>query len=210
MSIERGLKAIFREDDVNAEWYKKRLETCLSCEFNTINGAEMPTLRDKVAYQTLKAIKPIINNEQNSTGNCSICKCYINKKVGDKLEGCPLGKWGSLSASSKGLEIIAGDGVEFVGDGENMMEIHLGNIPKNSIHKTIVRTKFRTKNLTRVDFTCSCAMVDGKIERDEKGYYNIPIILSTATKPRKDDQNVKMVLDYIGSRTAIEIKFNVK
>jgi hypothetical protein len=62
-------------------WYKKRLEICADCPFNSKNKQE------KTARYYLLSVLNLRNDF------CTDCGCELKAKASEELEACPQGKW---------------------------------------------------------------------------------------------------------------------
>lgn len=207
MDIKAGVKAIFRDVDETAEWYKKRLAICLDCPFNTINGSKNE--KGSAIIKTLEIAKPLLNQENESTGNCTVCTCYINKKCSDKGNACPILKWDSLIKVQNNLEVEAVEGIENLEQEQGFISVHLGNVQKNTLKKGKIIVKTGKFNLVSTKFSCSCMMLDGEIKTVKKNIYEIPFILSTSNKPRNVEQKTIMILETTKELISVPFKYNV-
>lgn len=84
------IKKLPKEQD----WYKDRLEKCLSCPMNTKNGAEVKGILKNTA-------KVLVDEE---FGQCSLCGCPVERKCSVKAEKCPKNppEWEPLEVVGKG------------------------------------------------------------------------------------------------------------
>lgn len=213
MNIIKGLKAISEKVDENEDWYKYRRSFCDTCSFNTKNGAKIDGVKDSV-ISTLEAIKPLINREDDDSGNCSVCTCYINKKCWDKTENCPLYKWKSLILSTNKLDLLAGsgiNGIDFLDGKEIVYNIYLKDSLKGDIVDFDFYVTSKRDHLISANFSCPCAqlMQEPKLQKDHS--YKLSCKLSTAGKERKEDYHrVSLSLLFKSNNFLVNIYFKVK
>lgn len=76
--IKNIIKAWTSDEGENTEYAKNRLEACLKCPLNTINGAKLTNPIHKAIAKTSPKF-----------GQCSLCGCPIDKKIKVLSESCP-------------------------------------------------------------------------------------------------------------------------
>lgn len=188
MKVIKGLKAIGKDVDESQEWYQYRRSICDSCSFNSKNSKPTEAVKDFI-ISALETIKPLINKEDEDSGNCNMCTCYTNKKCADRLESCPLNKWKSLDTQDSNLKIegVNGiNGVEILEGKSTVYNVYTTDILQGGILDLELKVKSKQLKLFSAEFGCPCAFLDSepKIEVDKS--YTIKGKISTAGKERKE------------------------
>lgn len=211
MSIIQGMASLFKEDAKNEEFFERRLKICLACPHNTINGAKSESAVTDAMVTALTVLKPILNNEtQGSSGSCSKCGCYINKKVSDRKSSCPVGEWGALTLSSRGFYISALEGVEGLKKVNSSYELDLGNMTNKSVREIILVTKPSVKSeLTAIRFSNDYVSSFGEVVRSMEGMDIIPLKLSSLMAEKENTTTATVLLDYGKTTYELKLKFNI-
>ena len=90
------------------QWVERRIETCLECNYNTLNGGSLKGYRFFLATLSSLYSRLMGRAKEDIYGNCSACTmCSIYFKASEKEEDCKKGKWESLEDGSVKLDIFA-------------------------------------------------------------------------------------------------------
>jgi len=80
------------------QWVKKRITTCLECNYNTLNGGNLKGYRFFLATLSSLYSKLMGRAKEDIYGNCTACEaCSIYFKAFEKDEDCIMGKWENLN-----------------------------------------------------------------------------------------------------------------
>lgn len=96
-NVKNIVKAFTSEEPTQEEWYKKRMEICGSCEYNSAN-------KDNSELTSAEKIK--LSTVCSGDSVCTACGCCVSRKARVKESVCgmvELGlepKWGSIIAAS--------------------------------------------------------------------------------------------------------------
>lgn len=105
----KKLKTIFLsriKNNKEEKWIQERLNTCLECKFNTLNGGSLKGYRFFLA--NLSALYSWImgRSKEDTYGICTACEaCSVYFKASEKLETCRKNKWKTLEDGSIKLNI---------------------------------------------------------------------------------------------------------
>ena len=88
------------------EWVIRRLNTCLECDYNTLNGGSLKGYRFFLAIISSAYSKLMGRAKEDVLGECSACGCSIFYKS-ESLEDCVKGKWEALENGSLKLDVFA-------------------------------------------------------------------------------------------------------
>ena len=188
MKVLKGLKAIGKEVDESADWYKYRRSVCDSCSFNSKNYKPTEAVKDFI-ISALETIKPLINKEDEDSGNCNLCTCYINKKCNDRLESCPLGKWKALDIQDSNLKIEGIKnilGVEVLSGVSTVYNVYTTDVLKTDILDFELEVKSKNFKLYTAEFGCPCAFLENAPELKNNKTYSIKGKISPANKEVKE------------------------
>ena len=156
------------------EWYKKRLEACISCPFNTNNIEDPDWISKKVSSKL----------DFKSKGVCSICKCPVDRKTSVKSEVCSLKskgqepKWESIIAENfKGSNMV----IEL--HNTNVFKLNVSG--KSTIIKGITSSPTESMNIIFEGYkiktatpSCGCMVLKiTELEKDNK--YDIRVLIDT-------------------------------
>lgn len=90
------------------QWVIRRLNTCLECDYNTLNGGSLKGYRFFLANLSVLYSKIMGRSKEDVYGNCTACEaCSIYFKAFEKEENCKKGKWETLSDGSLKLDVFA-------------------------------------------------------------------------------------------------------
>lgn len=90
------------------QWVKRRIETCLECNYNTLNGGSLKGYRFFLATLSSLYSRLMGRAKDDIYGNCTACEaCSIYFKAFEKDENCILGRWETLQDGSIKLNIFA-------------------------------------------------------------------------------------------------------
>lgn len=88
------------------EWVKRRIATCLECNYNTLNGGSLKGYRFFLAMLSSLYSKIMGRSKEDIYGNCTACEaCSIYFKAFEKSEVCKKNKWEVLEDNSVRLDI---------------------------------------------------------------------------------------------------------
>ena len=87
------------------EWVVRRLNTCLECNYNTLNGGSLKGYRFFLAIISSAYSKLMGRAKEDVLGECSACGCSIFYKS-ESLEDCVKGKWETLENGSLKLDVF--------------------------------------------------------------------------------------------------------
>ena len=90
------------------QWVKRRIATCLECNYNTLNGGSLKGYRFFLATLSSLYSQLMGRAKEDIYGNCSACSmCSIYFKAFEKLETCKKNKWEILENGSLKLDVFA-------------------------------------------------------------------------------------------------------
>lgn len=149
--IKRALIAKTKDKSNMPDWYYKRLEKCIGCEFNSGNSEKL-SLKDRLRI-----------SHNFGKDACLKCTCGVEDKSSDPAESCPEGFWGkegnipsnilNIKTKSKKVNLHYSKSTE-------KYVIDYGIIPYN--YKSDVRLFIKENNLNniRVSTTCGCTVAN--------------------------------------------------
>lgn len=185
----------------DTDWYRKRMEICASCEFNTSNKVD-PTALDRLQNK----LKPA----------CSVCHCFIDEKCKVEEATCGLEeaglepKWFPVSVPSKnksGKDIRV-----YIEDGEVKLDYTLSGEVICNINSKLIIEKFSLKftgaDVKSVIPTCSCTTV-GVDEKDDGYVFNF-VVSTSGFRPGLNKREV-LVEYYKNENTTVKmaIRLNI-
>ena len=89
------------------EWVVRRLNTCLECNYNTLNGGILKGYRFFLANLSVLYSKLMGRSKEDVYGNCTACEaCSVYFKAFEKLETCKKNKWEILEDGSIKLDVF--------------------------------------------------------------------------------------------------------
>lgn len=92
MTLIHKLKIIifsrFKKENQQQDWRKKRRETCLGCEYNTLNSGTLVGYRFFLATLSLLFSRITGNKDKDNLGECSICGCSVFYKSLESENDC--------------------------------------------------------------------------------------------------------------------------
>jgi hypothetical protein len=89
------------------EWVKRRVVTCLECNYNTLNGGSLKGYRFFLVMLSSLYSKLMGRSKEDVYGNCSACSmCSIYFKAFEPDEMCIKNKWERLEDGSLKLEVF--------------------------------------------------------------------------------------------------------
>jgi hypothetical protein len=198
--INNIIEGFTNELPLNEDWWKNRMSICGSCEFNSLNGAEL-----SVMCKTAKAI----GCPSKEKGSCSKCCCCLEQKTSVKSEECPLGKWKAMETVSNQFKVtLKSIGEVKVQDKDIVIEV--GNITED-----FLRLDFETNSVSKnlvyegAKAGCSCTTTFPKeLKRGRSYEHSISISIASFGK-----QNKKLELYFVGNNRdkhvlPIIIKYN--
>ena len=90
------------------QWVKRRIATCLECNYNTLNGGSLKGYRFFLATLSSLYSQLMGRAKEDIYGNCSACSmCSIYFKAFESDENCIKGKWKTLGDGSIKLDIFS-------------------------------------------------------------------------------------------------------
>lgn len=213
MKVLREIKAIGAEIDETQPWYQHRRSICDVCSFNSKISKPTKAVNDFI-ISALETVKPLINKEDEDSGNCNMCTCYINKKCWDRLESCPLNKWKALDTQDSNLKIegITGiNGVEILNAKEVVYNVYTEDVLKDDILDIELEIKSKNFKLFSCEFSCPCASLKSEPRITENKTYLIQASISTAGKDRRETpHSVSLRATFERGSYLIKIYFKVK
>ena len=89
------------------EWVVRRLNTCLECNYNTLNGGILKGYRFFLANLSVLYSKLMGRSKEDVYGNCTACEaCSVYFKAFEKLETCKKNRWEILEDGSIKLDVF--------------------------------------------------------------------------------------------------------
>ena len=89
------------------QWVIRRLNTCLECDYNTLNGGSLKGYRFFLANLSVLYSKIMGRSKEDVYGNCTACEaCSVYFKAFEKLETCKKNKWEILEDGSIKLDVF--------------------------------------------------------------------------------------------------------
>lgn len=193
-------------------WYKKRLEICSTCVYNTKN---IP--KDQLKISEKVKISSGICDDNNF---CTACGCCIIRKASVKSEECGLSKlymspkWPALVVQSKLLPSITmenltpEEGAVITEDTEFVYDFGIRKEDRIQFKFRLNRLK-APLNIKAIRPGCSCTSVDSISEIDKN---TSEIAVSISTKGFRDGVNGRKIYveHYLTETKVDEIPINLK
>lgn len=159
------------------EWYKERLDACISCEYNSEN----------VPYEKLSAAHKIQKKTKTAPqGFCTLCSCPVDKKTSVKAEACALKKLGKEPKWDK-MEAEAGFGFTVESFDQNISVkreatenlVDLGEIGGQKVMNFKIGIGYNPKRYHVDNTRVSCGCVTLDVGEEEEGELTLGIKLNT-------------------------------
>mgnify|MGYP003648929378 CR=1 FL=1 len=152
--VKRAIVAKTKNKSNMPDWYYKRLEKCIGCEYNSGNTDKL-SIKDRLR---------VAHNFGKDA--CLKCTCGVEDKSSDPIEECPEGFWGKEQIIPSDIVNIKTESnkIKFYYESNTKKYIaDYGKIPyqyESSIHLDIVEEGL--KNI-KVSTTCGCTVANMKI-----------------------------------------------
>lgn len=198
------IEAKISDKSVLGDWYKKRLEVCSSCEFNSDVKENLTTKEKLIRLMNL------------GEASCLACTCEISAKASVETEDCGMikkglpSKWDKISINSKsGYNVINNSknkaSVSVLDNGINLISYKDMKFENDSrINLLIFKGGMKIEKL-EVQTSCGCTDTSATYNKD-----TISLVINYDTsRVGPFDKNVVVTITHTGGRVD-KVFFNIK